>query len=76
MTTTLCQATKNAGGVWLSVYHDFHRYESIYTVAHSHRDYYATEGAYVEKEFKSFSAACKYFNRICEKYGFSDSVIW
>lgn len=76
MTTTLCQATKNAGGVWLSVYHDFHRYETIYTVAHSHRDYYATEGAYVEKEFKSFSAAYKYFNRICEKYGFSDSVIW
>lgn len=72
MSTTLCEAKKNGGGVWLSVYHDFHRYEAVYTVAHSH----PTEEEYTEKTFKSFSAACRYFNKICEKYGFSDSVIW
>lgn len=76
MVTTLCEARTNAGGVWLSVYHDFHTYEATYTVAHSHRDFYASEGSYTEKEFRSFAAACRYFNKICEKYGFNNSVIW
>lgn len=76
MTTTLCEAKRDGAMIWLSVYHDFHRYEALYTVAHCNKDNYTTEGAYIEKDFKSFASACKYFNKICEKYGLSDCVIW
>lgn len=76
MTTTLCEAKRKGASIWLSVYHDFHRYEAIYTVSHTNALYYSSEGAYVEKQFKTFSAACKYFNKVCEKYSIQDCVIW
>lgn len=76
MQTTLSEAKKSGAGVLLSVYHDYHTYTAYYTVAHTNSAFYSTEGTYVEKIFKTFSAACKYFNRICEKYGMSDYVIW
>ncbi len=76
MQTILCKVLKPGIMVVLSVYHDFHRYEAVYTVAHCNKEFYQTEGPYIEKDFKSFQSACNYFNKICTKYNQDDSIIW
>ena len=76
METTLCKVLEPGIMIVLSVYHDFHLYEAIYTIAHSNKDFYRTEGPYIEKDFKSFESACKYFNKICAKYNKEDKSIW
>ncbi len=71
MTTTLIEArAANGGGIWLSVYHDMHTYTAVYSVAHS------VTKTWTERTFKSFSAACHYFNKICKRNGLEGSVIW
>lgn len=69
MTKTILELIKNDFKMWLTQYIDLHRYEITFTVTIS-------DGKYNEKIFKSFAAACKYFNKECTKRGSGDSVVW
>jgi hypothetical protein len=73
MTNKLCEVKRDGKILLLDVYHDFHRYATIYTVTFIYRYKYTLN---IERNFKSFPSACKYFNKLCEKYGLSDCVIW
>lgn len=73
MTNKLCEVKRDGKILMLDVYHDFHRYATIYTVTYIDRHKYKLNR---ERNFKNFATACKYFNQICEKYGLSDCVIW
>ena len=71
MAHTLAEAKSTQTSIYLSQYIDFHKYAITFTVTCA---IYCTE--YTEKDFKSFESACKYFNKMCEKYGMTDKVIW
>lgn len=71
MTRDLAQAKSAAASVYLSEYVDFHKYEITFIV-----DCAVIGDKYTTKRFKSFSAACKHFNRLCEAHGMNEKVIW
>ena len=69
MEKTILELKKNDFKMWLSQYIDLHRYEIIFIVT-------IAGEFYAEKHFKSFRAACNYFNNECIKRGAGDSVVW
>ena len=52
-------------------YIDFHRYEIVFEIR-----VFAKGEEYIERHFKSFAAACNYFNKECTKRGAQDWIIW
>lgn len=71
MTITLAEATSSRTKIYLSQYVDYHKHEITFTVSCG-----IFEDHYTERDFKSFGSACKYFNKLCEKHGMTDKVIW
>ena len=71
MERDLAQAKSTAASVYLSEYVDFHKYEITFIV-----DCAVIGDKYTTKRFKSFSAACKHFNKLCEACEMGDKVIW
>ena len=74
MEKTILELIKNDFKIWLTQYIDIHRYEIIFTVTISGANQYGR--IYAERHFKSFKAACNYFNNECIKRGAGDCVIW
>lgn len=71
MENTIIYVKRDGLAMHLYQYFDFHRYEITFTVR-----VYAAGGVFIEKDFKSFAAACRYFNKECINRDAGEWVIW
>jgi hypothetical protein len=71
MTKDIAQAKNESASVYLSQYIDTHKYEITFIV-----DCAVIGDKYTTRRFKSFSAACKHFNRLCEAHQMNDKILW
>lgn len=71
MTRDLAQAKSAEASIYLSQYVDFHKYEITFRV-----DCAVIGYKYTTKAFKSFAAACKHFNKLCDVHEMQDKILW